>query len=101
MEKVRRTRGESSASTESARRAVVARWGVGRGMWRVLGGVSWSRGRVEDRRRSILKEKGKEEEEEKEGGAYSLQGKSSGVDLFVILSRLWGKSVGAQLKKCC
>lgn len=32
----RRTRGESSASTERAREAVEARWGVGKGMLRVL-----------------------------------------------------------------
>lgn len=35
-EKVRRTRGESSASTERAERAADARRGVGRGMSRVL-----------------------------------------------------------------
>jgi len=35
-EKARRTRGESSASTERAREAVEARWGVGKGMFRVL-----------------------------------------------------------------
>jgi hypothetical protein len=35
-EKARRTRGESSASTERARRAVDARLGVGKGMDRVL-----------------------------------------------------------------
>jgi len=32
----RRTRGESSASTERAREAVEARWGVGKGMLSVL-----------------------------------------------------------------
>lgn len=36
MEKDRCTKGESSASTDSARRAVRERWGVGRGMDRVL-----------------------------------------------------------------
>jgi hypothetical protein len=36
----RRTKGESSASTESARCAVDARWGVGKGRERVLGDVS-------------------------------------------------------------
>ena len=34
---MRRTRGESSASTERAREAVVARCGVGKGMLMVLG----------------------------------------------------------------
>lgn len=34
--KERRTRGESSASTERARWAVVARWAEGKGMCRVL-----------------------------------------------------------------
>lgn len=37
-EKVRRTRGESSVSTERAERAAEARRAVGRGMSRVLGG---------------------------------------------------------------
>ena len=37
MEKERRTSGESSSSTEIARRAVLARWGVGNGISRVLG----------------------------------------------------------------
>jgi hypothetical protein len=38
MEKVRWTRGDSSASTERARRAVVARGEVGKGMLIVLVG---------------------------------------------------------------
>lgn len=43
-EKVRRTRGESSASTDRAERAADARRGVGRGMSIVLFGVSGLRG---------------------------------------------------------
>lgn len=38
-EKARRTRGESSASTERASCAVCARWGDGKGMVRVLVGL--------------------------------------------------------------
>lgn len=60
MERERRTRGESSASTERAREAVVARWEDGRGMERVLGGLSMLLYGEKTGRRGTYRVQGKE-----------------------------------------
>jgi hypothetical protein len=76
-EKARRTRGESSASTERAREAVLARWEEGKGMWRVLWCVS-----------EVSKER-------EEGCRYRVQGKSSCFQSFwsaMVLMLLLGCS---------
>lgn len=81
-ERERRTRGDSSASTRRARRAVRARRWVGSGMVRVLGGLvlwGWSGGG---------------------GAAYREQGKAGSVGGEAGIGDGWVGEVSERLDEC-